>query len=253
MPLPSAQLPQSRLSLTRLVPSRQAGASFDDSFSPLSLPGLLAWYSDTGYLQTAAGPVASADGDPIGQWSDQSGRVNHLLQAIAGKRFTLKLAIQNGRSIVRADGVSNFLKAVAFASNQPVWVFAALALRSTAGNAYLWDGNVLDQCSAYQSVAGGLRMFAGTNGPLLTLGTAWHTVSCWYSGAASEAHLDGAAAATGDTGAANPGGFELGAQSAGATGFSSLDVGELFIVSGSLSAARRAQAEAYLKARWATP
>lgn len=81
------------------------------SFNPGSLSPDV-WY-DAGlsalYQDTAGTTPASADGDPVGYWSDLSGNGRHLKKN-AGDFATLKLAIQNGLRVVRFDGSDDYLQ-----------------------------------------------------------------------------------------------------------------------------------------------
>jgi len=95
-------------------------------FDPRKLPGLQLWLrADAVVYQDAARTTrATLDGDPVGGWADQSGSSNHVSQATAGKRPTLKFAIQNGRAVVRNDGVDDLLVGT-LALTQPLTVFLA--------------------------------------------------------------------------------------------------------------------------------
>jgi len=65
---------------------------------PTDLSGLALWLkSDTGLWQDTAGTVpATAHGDPVGRWDDQSGNNRHATQATAGARPTISTANQYG-------------------------------------------------------------------------------------------------------------------------------------------------------------
>lgn len=82
----------------------------DAIFVPTNLTGLKVWLdASTGLYQTVDGTAATADGDPVGEFEDQSGQANHYVQGTASQRGTLKLNIINGRAVMRLDGVDDVL------------------------------------------------------------------------------------------------------------------------------------------------
>lgn len=94
------------------VAAARGRAPLSSAFSPLSLSPV-AWYdfSDLSALFQDAARTTPAvdDGDPVGGVTDKSGSGNHLSQATSSKRPVLKLAVQNGRAVLRFDGVDDFL------------------------------------------------------------------------------------------------------------------------------------------------
>lgn len=87
------------------------------AFTPLALPNLVGWWrADSGVYQDAARTTpATADGDPVGGWADQSGAGNHLGQATGSKRPTLQLAEVGGHNAVKGDGADDLLTVPAIA------------------------------------------------------------------------------------------------------------------------------------------
>ena len=81
------------------------------AFSPLDISGLQLWLkADAGLWQDSVGGTpAASDGDVVGAWADQSGNARHATQATTSKKPLLKLAIQNGRDVVRFDGGDDWL------------------------------------------------------------------------------------------------------------------------------------------------
>lgn len=83
-------------------------AFFGGGVSPLLLDPALWLKSEVGLYQERTGAsattAASADTDPVGTWLDQSGNGRHLTAPADNQRPILKLAIQNGRPVVRLDG-----------------------------------------------------------------------------------------------------------------------------------------------------
>jgi hypothetical protein len=69
--------------------------------------------ADVGLFQTVGGSAASAHGDAVGQWQDQSGNARHVSQGTSGYRPTLDLTTYASYPHVRFDGTDDFLSVVA--------------------------------------------------------------------------------------------------------------------------------------------
>lgn len=81
-------------------------------FNPLTLsPALWLDSSDpsTLYQDSALTTLAVADADPVGGWKDKSGNGRNVTQATGAARPTLRLAVQNGRPVLRFDGTDDTL------------------------------------------------------------------------------------------------------------------------------------------------
>lgn len=80
-------------------------------FSPLDIAGLQLWLKADGTLwqDSARTTPAVADGDVVGAWDDESGNANHATQGTTANKPLLKLAIQNGKPVVRFDGTDDSL------------------------------------------------------------------------------------------------------------------------------------------------
>jgi hypothetical protein len=81
------------------------------TFSPSNIAGLSLWLDATIGLFSSTGGTnrVTTDGATVGRWEDQSGNGRHISQSIGGSRPILKTNIQNGRNILRFDGVDDHL------------------------------------------------------------------------------------------------------------------------------------------------
>ena len=206
-----------------------------------------------------ANNAATSDGDPMSLWEDQTANNNDVSQATLSKRPTLKLAIVNGKSVVRFDGVDDYLLSSAFA------VFPAK--RGTVFVVY--DNN----SATYGSVVG---TYSGAAVDWHLLGAISGTKHKWNDGVtvqASAAFDTGAFQLTtiirdGDTTVKNRVGgslidtftvtdnqpssaaMALGANTAGAESLTG-DIAELLIYDSALSDANRESVESYLTTKYA--
>lgn len=233
------------------------------AFSPLSFgPTLAQWLqNDAGLYQERTGAsattLAAADADPVGSWLDQSGNGRHMTTTADSKRPVLKLNIQNGRSVIRFDGIDDFL-AASFSFPDPAYILMVFAQR-----AYALNLNVVDCAGAagtrqlYQPTPSPkLTMFESANGPN-TSGLALSTFGVFemfFSGASSYLCLNGGSDVTGDVGTSvgTPGGLTLATSRSPGSGCA-IDVGEVIGLTSAPSAANRAALRAYAKAKWGTP
>lgn len=217
-------------------------------FSPLSIPGLALWLD--------ASRLTLADLDPVTTWPDLSGNGRDASQATAAKKPTFIANGQNGKGVVRFDGVDDWLQAL-FTLNQPTEIFSVHRYRSArVGDDTAFDGSVaLNTMRLFRGDAttyGFAQMYAGAVGPRNDAVTVeqWHLYRCLFNGASSEMSVDSGTAATGDPGAGNGGGVTLGSTAAGAAGFGPVDIAEILLYDSALSTANRQKVEAYLKQRW---
>lgn len=75
---------------------------------PSDFSGLELWFKDTGFWQDSARTTpATANGDPIGAWDDQSGNGRHLTQPTSGNRPTLDTTGLGGHSAVNFAAASS--------------------------------------------------------------------------------------------------------------------------------------------------
>jgi hypothetical protein len=93
---------------------RFAGRVF---FSPANLAGLTGWWdaSDPSTLfdATSGGSLVASDGT-VARLQDKSGQGRHFTQSTSGNRPARKTSQQNGRDVLRFDGLDDRMTAVTF-------------------------------------------------------------------------------------------------------------------------------------------
>lgn len=108
----------------------------DAPFSPSDIAGLVLWLdASLGTYQSTGGSAALADGDPVGEWQDQSGNGNDVTQVTGEKKPVLKTGANglNGLPVLRFDGSSDLLAGSASASVKHWFVVSYYDLAA-------WDG-----------------------------------------------------------------------------------------------------------------
>lgn len=239
--------------LTRQVPLLFGG------FSPLRLPGLALWLKADGTLwqDSARTTPAAADGDPVGAWDDASGNGRHVVQATAGSRPTLKLAIQNGRPVLRFDGVDDWLGfAAGFGGTAPFSTLVVYKKRVAGGDLIpvgsagegnpspiveYSDGNFYcTSANTYGVVTAGEHAAAFVMTSVVVPSEGVHNI--WFNGVAQAV----AETAGGGTSTFARVGARLNLYTDG-------DIGEIILGLSAWSDADRIKVEAYARARWGTP
>lgn len=177
-----------------------AGQRRVTGFSPLSLPGLIAWFdpSDVSTLfQDAAMTVpVSADGDPVGAIMDKSGNGYHATQSSAAIK-----PVYRSDGTIEFDGVDSVLvsSVVTAATNSAVLAtsFEPSGATPTSNGAIIGDADY--QNGGMQLGWGGTNFHIVTNGAgtvnphqfSATISTTQRHVIGAYTGAASFVYLTG--------------------------------------------------------------
>ena len=160
--------------------------------------------------------------DLVSSWGDKSGNGNDLVQATETNKPTWN---SNG---VLFDGVDNFMKAVAFTLIQPEFIYIVFKQVTWTSNARVFDGNSGNSGTLVQNgTTPNLNAYAGafsTASTDLTLDT-YGIVRVLFNGASSTFQVNDNAQTTGNFGAANMGGFQLGFSLA----YSNIEVKEVII------------------------
>lgn len=232
------------------------------AFSPTLISGLELWLdsSDPSTLyQSSGGSLASADGDPVGQWRDKSGIGNHALQSDGTKKPSLKASVLNGKNAIRFDGTNDFLNGnltsistnsfsafMVYRKLSPASVQVALA----SGNGLLQyltlNGQVIDGYSSgddyiYPNAHRGIKISNNqTSGFVLMEQIGGSTVSMFKNGASSSSNTVTNYSATN---------FYI-SSFTGSSNFYSGDFAEILIYSQNISSSDRQLIESYLNAKW---
>lgn len=197
--------------------------------------------------------AATAGDDPVGAWDDLVGS-NHALQATAGLRPILKLAVQNGRAAVEFDGTDDWLQELGLAVNQPSTVFFVCRYLNTGVSlATAVDGGGQNSARFFLSTATQLGVNAGASLLLAVNLGAWHVYRATFNGASSAAQVDGGTPVTGNAGANNRSGITLGARGTDELSNANVQVGEVLTYDAALSDSAIAQANDFLRGYWGTP
>ena len=212
----------------------EAGLGGDIGGNPIQALNPAAYFKfNTGITVTGAG---------VSQWDDQSGNGRHLLQATDTQRPALQ-----GDGSILFDGVDDYLKCNAFTLNQPETVYIRFLPVSWAHGDYVFDGNFINTVALYQNtIAHHYTQHAGAAGADgIALAGSYYSMCSLYSGASSVLNINGTET-TGNPGAANAGGFTLGAHGNVNGGWSNIRVKEVAIFTGTHDAATRAKIISYL-------
>lgn len=211
-----------------------------------------------------SGTLVLSDGAAVSTWADSSGNGYDVTQATGGNRPVYKVAIVNGKPVVRFDGVNDYLtRAYNAAYNTTDWSFFAVTVpRGGAGNyrgiASSFSASphsgwtmYLSNANAYQAAVdnGTTSIFTGTGST--PVGTA--CVLATVRGSASTAvFLNGSAAGS------NSGGFVAATTAPLVIGANALtldfpmngDIAEILLYSRAVNSAERASVTSYLGTKY---
>lgn len=184
-------------------------------------------------------------------WPDLSGKHRHAVQTATAKQPVLLDDGQNGRPVVRFDGVDDYMQRVYAAPlAQPNTVLTSAQL-AAGGQMNIVDGTGTGRHALHASGANTWAAYVSTTIAGGTRDTDWHTHAAIYDGLTSERRLDGTSIATGDVGTGSMAGITLGSNQAGTATFADGDIAEVLVSDGDLSVDGRLDAtENYLIRKW---
>ena len=229
------------------------------------VPGIrpLAWWKADGVnYQTAGGSPATADGDPVGYFTDFSG-MNIAPTATGTHRPTLKTAIQNGLPVFRFDATDDYasytLPGAVAGSPLHVFVVAKTTGGGGANQGVLMDisGNI--KSFAYNDPSGvpvfcGAQISAGDTTALTSGdidGTNFVLLTGKINNASSAIRVNGTEVASGNAGGTRNGIVLYLGNDSSLSRFFQGDIAEMLIYGGNLSSTDEQAVEAYLNAKWA--
>jgi hypothetical protein len=126
------------------------------SFSPSNIAGLQLWLDATTGLfdATSGGNPVTTDGSSVARWEDQSGNSRHITQSILLSQPILKTAIQNGKNIIRFDGVNDILRrSGAFVHAQgAATIFVVVSANSGVSDRLIVEGRTTTTTPLYMPV-----------------------------------------------------------------------------------------------------
>jgi Domain of unknown function (DUF2341)/Concanavalin A-like lectin/glucanases superfamily/Fibronectin type III domain/SdrD B-like domain/Calx-beta domain/IPT/TIG domain len=108
------------------------------NISNFSFGALLGGPNNKLWLASNSGTSTKTDGAAISSWIDKSGNGNNVTQSTVANQPTLKNNIQNGRPVVRFDGINDFLNNTTsdISSNQRSLIVVAKANTSANKNVF---------------------------------------------------------------------------------------------------------------------
>jgi hypothetical protein len=211
-------------------------------FTPISLPGLAAWYdaSDSSTVLTSLSPDTPAtDGQTVRRWLDKSGNGRHLDQEV--------LASQPSRNSPGLLFGSPAFMQVTFNLSQPYTAFCLANAASTGTALYVTDGIGINNRGVIgYGNSNQYRMSAGLNLQGGTQAVGNHLFACIFDAATSILRLNGSVIATGNTASQSLAGVTAGAAFDGLVSYWPGKIDEVIYCTGILSAENLARVERYL-------
>lgn len=258
------------MTLTTMLAGSTKFAASAPAFSPTDIAGLKYWVkADAGTNQSAGGAAATADGDPVGEWQDQSSNAQHLAQSTAANKPVLKTGANgiNSKPVVRFDGTDDYLEKAAFAFTSDSFTAFIVCRRNGAhggGYSHIFNLGFTNYTAAgsnfwqmYTTAADKHSMNFSSAGATVNDPTNMGTSAIMFThkklaAGASALYRNGTSVGTGN---ANMTITDNGYASIGSWNSNDFngDVAEIIIYDTSLSDSDREDVEDYLRTKWGTP
>lgn len=221
-------------------------------FTPNFFANCKIWLKANTGITLSGAPATN--GGAVDNWSDSSGNGLNLSQSTSANRPTYRTNILNGYDGVETDGVNDCLSR-AFTWNQPEHIFMVwrpLAMPSV----FRWFGS--ESTSTWNGInffgsPSAMSIFAGA--PACSISTysanTWNVSEYIFNGASSVHKRNAEADVTGNPGATNPDGFNIGDLNNGAGSGVNGQFVEVIGYSVVLSDSRREMVRTYLNSKFA--
>lgn len=218
-------------------------------FSPLDVPGLVAWYdaADTSTITHSGGAVS--------EWRDKSGNGYHLTQATGSQQPTTGTATINGRNVMRF--VSNDFMQMASNATWMTSYTVAVIVQVDAAAENWWAG--IDTCSLHLGHQNSTNVYVGhygndqgythtvTTTPKIHIASYTKPGSRWVTNGSLIGSSGTAPSADPNTG----GKFQVGRGHSCGGGFLTGNLGEVVVCSPNIGTSDEAALTAYLNSKWA--
>ena len=222
-----------------------------DTFNPLSISGLFAWFDSSD-----ASSFTYSSGTLVSQWNDKSGNARHVSQADTGKQPS-RNGTKNGLDTVTFYGNTDYLANLSPTLPAIGNVYAVLSRRNVfvaymqiiAGPTNNWGGSIFPQLVVDKNT--GLRLSTGT-----TTWTAdqYHLATFGVSNGSQFVRYNRSTESTNTNVVTFSGaGIALGAGRPDGSFPGDGALAEVLVYDSFLSTTDRDSVELYLKAKWGTP
>lgn len=137
---------------------------------PATVSGLTLWLdasdASTLWQDSTKMSASSANGDPVGYWGDKSGNNNHVVQNDPTLKPSLRTNIQNGKNVVRGDGVNDILTSSTGGADSSFTLFVVTISRldGTQFAPFSVGEQVLQKCRILQKPTNNTIQFSASSG-----------------------------------------------------------------------------------------
>ena len=227
------------------------------TFDPSTILGCKAWYDASDSTS-----ITKDGGNLVSQWNDKSGQANHVVQATGSKQPLWVSAGQNGKDIIRFDGVDNILKKATFTGGEVVqgnMVFFVFKKVSGTISGYVYDsGADTDRQTFLMGIvlSGKFGFISGDGstgvGSSNTAETNYNYWDITWNGASNEVFKNAVSYITGNAtnvGTDGMNGITFGARNSD-SGFANVEFAEFILYDTVLSSGNRTLVRNYLSAKW---
>lgn len=221
---------------------------------PSDVTGLKLWL-DADDLST----ITKDGSDFVSQWNDKSAEGNNVSQATGSLQPKWINSVQNGKPIIRFDGVDDGLQRTSFTGGailQGFTYFIIAKIGTATNSGYVIDGGSATRAIIYTtgtpSPNDTYHWNAGTDSNPITpkITSTFVLYSVQWNGASSKFEINESTISTDNIGSGSMNGVTLGRRYTGGPSALDIDYAEVLFYDSILSASDHQAVENYLKTKW---